>query len=111
MKLIYIKSSIFLEKEKTAAQIQQALQDGKDWINHIYLNHKKYYFNYYKDFYDALIESFYIDSFIDSMYTIVIDDNNNVVIKNWIHVYNPFYNCLEYLDTLRIKTKIKKGEK
>lgn len=111
MKLFYIKSSIFLDKEKIAAQIKKALDDGKDIINHLYLNHKNYHFDYFKDFYDALMESFYIDSFIDCIFTIVVENNNNVVIKNWIHVYNPFYNCLEYLDTLRIKTKIKKGER
>lgn len=111
MKLIYIKSSIFLEKDKTAAQIEKALKDEKDLINHIHLNHKKYNFNFFKDFNDALLESMYLDSFIDNIFTIAIDDNNNVVIKNWIYTYNVFYNCLEYVDTLKLKLKIKKGEK
>lgn len=111
MKLIYIKSSIFLEKEKIAKQIQQALKNGKDLINHIYLNHKNYHFDYFKDFNDALIESMYLDSFIDNIFTIAIDDNNQVVIKNWIYTYNPFYECLEYIDTLKLKLKIKKGER
>lgn len=111
MKLIYIKSSIFLEKDKIAAQIKSALDSGKDLINHIYLNHKNYHFDYFKDINDVIIESMYLDSFIDNIYTIAIDNNNNVVIKNWIYIYNVFYNCLEYLDTLKLKLKIKKGER
>lgn len=111
MKLFYIKSTIFLEKEKLAAKLKSVLDDGKDIINHIYKNHKSYHFNYYKDFNDVLIDSMYIDSFIDCIFTIVIDDNNNVVIKNWIHTFNPFFECLEYIDTLKLKLKIKKGEK
>lgn len=110
MKLIYIKTSIYKDASKLELQLQAVLDSKQDIIKHIMDNHQNYFFDYYKDFKSAFIDGLYLDDYKEFIYTIVIE-NNKVLIKNWLNTYNPITDKVEYLDTLSIKTKIKKGEK